>query len=197
MNTRNAKAKSTPASLRAGTGLAGTAGHDAGILAALKAQGYGAGRGVKDTWARPVAGNAGGGQGRAQAPKVSPTAGGAGKPAVGSKQAMQALGRLKTGELNKTEQAYHDHLAQRQHAGEVAWFKFEGIKFRLADNTFYTPDFAVMLADGRMQIHETKGFWTDDARVKIKVAAELYPFEFIAIKKKAKKDGGGWQMELF
>lgn len=110
---------------------------------------------------------------------------------------MLALGRLKTGVLNKTEQAYQEHLIQRQHAGEVAWFKFEGIKLRLADNTHYTPDFAVMLADGQMEIHETKGFWTDDARVKIKVAAELYPFRFFAIKKKAIKSGGGWEVEAF
>ena len=113
------------------------------------------------------------------------------------KHAMLALGRLKTGVLNKTEQAYQEHLIQRQHAGEVAWFKFEGIKLRLADNTHYTPDFAVMLADGQMEIHETKGFWTDDARVKIKVAAELYPFRFFAIKKKAIKVGGGWEVEAF
>ena len=114
-----------------------------------------------------------------------------------AKVAMQALGRLKTGERNKTEAAYEQHLIQRQHAGEVAWFRFEGIKLRLADNTHYTPDFAVMLADGRMEIHEVKGYWTDDARVKIKVAAELYPFAFFAIKKKAKKDGGGWEIEEF
>lgn len=37
----------------------------------------------------------------------------------------------------------------------------------------------------------------DDARVKIKVAADLYPFEFIAIKAKAKKNGGGWEKEVF
>ena len=74
---------------------------------------------------------------------------------------------------------------------------FEGIKLRLADNTFYTPDFAVMSADGVMECHEVKGFWQDDARAKIKVAADLYPFRFVAIKAKAKKDGGGWALEEF
>lgn len=110
---------------------------------------------------------------------------------------MYALGRLKTGAMNKTEQAYADHLARLQHAGEILWFKFEGVKLRLADNTFYSPDFAVMMSDGRIQIHEVKGFWQDDARVKIKVAADLYPFEFVAVKAKAKKDGGGWSREEF
>lgn len=108
-----------------------------------------------------------------------------------------ALGRLKTGEMNDTEKSYGAHLESRKVAGEVVWFKFEGMKFRLADNTFYTPDFAVMLASGRLQAHEVKGFWEDDARVKIKVAASLYPIEFIAVKKRAKKDGGGWALEEF
>jgi len=114
-----------------------------------------------------------------------------------SLQRMQALGRLPKGTMNNTEKAYNAHLAERQYIGGVAWFEFEGIKFRLADNTFYTPDFAVMLSDGVMQIHEVKGYWTDDARVKIKVAANMYPFQFIAVKAKSKKDGGGWSYEEF
>lgn len=114
-----------------------------------------------------------------------------------AKQGMQALGRLKTGQMNKTEEAYGKHLQALQHAGEVAWFKFEGVKLRLADNTFYSPDFAVMLASGEMEMHEVKGFWQDDARAKIKIAADLYPFRFIAVKVKAKKDGGGWATEEF
>ena len=108
-----------------------------------------------------------------------------------------ALGRLKTGERNKTEQAYENFLTLLQRAGNVLWFKFEGVKLRLADNTFYTPDFAVMLANGQMEMHEVKGFWQDDARVKIKVAAEMYPFRFIAVKPRAKKAGGGWDREVF
>lgn len=108
-----------------------------------------------------------------------------------------ALGRLKTGQMNKTEQAYAATLDNCKSAGMLAWFKFEGVKLRLADNTFYTPDFAVMRADGTMEMHEVKGFWTDDARVKIKVAADMYPFKFVAIKAQSKKAGGGWQEEEF
>lgn len=108
-----------------------------------------------------------------------------------------ALGRLKTGERNKTEQAYEDYLAAKQIAGSVLWFKFEGVKLRLADKTFYTPDYAVMLASGQMEMHEVKGFWQDDARAKIKIAAEMYPFRFLAAKPRAKKDGGGWEIEVF
>lgn len=110
---------------------------------------------------------------------------------------LQALGRLKAGQMNKTEQAYAAGLEARRAAGEVAWWRFEGVKLRLGDSTFYTPDFAVMLADGRMEMHEVKGFWTDDARVKIKVAADMYPFQFVALRAKSKRDGGGWEEERF
>lgn len=108
-----------------------------------------------------------------------------------------ALGRLKTGEMNKTEAAYAAHLGLLRAAGNIQWFRFEGVKLRLADNTFYSPDFAVMASDGVLEMHEVKGFWQDDARVKIKVAADQYPFRFLAIKAKAKKDGGGWTLETF
>lgn len=114
-----------------------------------------------------------------------------------AKTRMQALGRLKAGAMNKTEQQYAEYLAARQQAGTVLWFKFEGVKLRLADSTFYSPDFAVMVADGSMEMHEVKGHWQDDARVKIKVAAELYPFRFIAVRPKLRRDGGGWQQEAF
>jgi len=117
--------------------------------------------------------------------------------AVSRQRANFALGRLKTGQMNKTEAAYCQHLQLLQHAGEVAWFKFEGIKLRLADNTFYSPDFAVMQTDGIMEMHEIKGHWMDDARAKIKIAADMYPFRFIALKVKPKKDGGGWAIEEF
>ena len=80
-----------------------------------------------------------------------------------------------------------------KHAGTILWYEFEGIKLRLADNTYYTPDYAVIAADGVMEMHEVKGFWRDDARVKIKVAADNYPFRFLAIKKG--KDG--WEKEMF
>jgi hypothetical protein len=114
-----------------------------------------------------------------------------------SKAGMQALGRMKTGDMNKTEQAYEKLLKEWQQAGIVAWYKFEGVKLRLADNTFYSPDFAVMLTSGNLEMHEVKGFWQDDARAKIKIAADIYPFRFIAVKPKAKKDGGGWEVEEF
>lgn len=95
--------------------------------------------------------------------------------------------------MNKTEQAYADLLKLRLMSGEIAWYKFEAINIRLADNTFYKPDFMVMLANGEIEVHEVKGFWTDDARVKIKVAASIFPFRFVAVQYKKKE----WIFEYF
>ena len=111
-----------------------------------------------------------------------------------SRPNMYALGRLPAGVMNKTEARYASHLEARKVAGEVLWFKFEGMKFRLADNTFYSPDFAVLLASGELEQHEVKGVWLDDARVKIKVAADMYPMRFLGI---TAKKGGGWNVEHF
>lgn len=97
---------------------------------------------------------------------------------------LQALGRLKAGAMNKTEAAYAALLEARRQAGEIVWWAFEPFKIRLADRTFYDVDFGVMLADGSLQVHEVKGgFATDDALVKIKVAAEHFPAAFFLCRK--------------
>ncbi|PTQ70367.1 uncharacterized protein DUF1064 [Pseudomonas sp. GV071] len=110
-----------------------------------------------------------------------------------AKRRLQALGRLPAGEMNKTEQAYDLVLKMRQMAGEILWYRFEGVKLRLAKNTFYTADFFVMAASGVLEVHEVKGFWTDDARVKTKVAAAEYPFRFLGVT----KSKSGWHFEEF
>jgi len=40
-----------------------------------------------------------------------------------------------------------------------------------------------MRSDGLLEMHEVKGFMQDDANVKLKVAASLYPFVFKIIRK--------------
>ena len=108
-----------------------------------------------------------------------------------------ALGRLKAGAQNKTEAEYGRILEARKRLGEIDWYAFEGITFKLADDTRYTPDFAIMLVGGTMEMHEAKGHWMEDAKIKIKVAAQMFPFAFVAVYKIPKKDGGGWRYEEF
>lgn len=109
-----------------------------------------------------------------------------------------AARRRAPGEMNKTEAAYAKHLEAEQAAGRVAWWAYEGIKVRLADRTFLTMDFAVLPVDGGvLELHDTKGSLfvvSEDAKVKMRVAAEHYPFIFkIAIPRKV-RDGGGWDL---
>lgn len=108
-----------------------------------------------------------------------------------------ALGRLKSGQMNKSEAAYATALEAARIAQEIVWYAFEGVTLKLADGCRYTPDFAVLRADGVMEMHEVKGYWQDDAKTKIKIAAEKFPFVFKAVYKQSKKDGGGWRIEEF
>ena len=96
--------------------------------------------------------------------------------------------------MNKLEAKYAAHLEELRRAGGIVLWKFEAIKFRLADRTWYSPDFYIMRPDGCIEIHEAKGFWEDDARVKIKATAEQFPeFWFVAVQWK----DGEWQTERF
>jgi len=93
----------------------------------------------------------------------------------------------------KLELAYEDHLALRKAAGEILHWGYETHNLRLAQRTFYMPDFSVVLPT-HMEFHEIKGHWEDDARVKIKVAAEMYPFYRWCAVTRTK---GIWQWEWF
>ena len=114
----------------------------------------------------------------------------------------QAKGRLPANKLlgfdaermNRLEAKYAEHLENQRLAGRISLWRFGAVKFRLADRTWYEPDFYVLRPDGAMEIHETKGHWEDDARVKIKATAESFPeFHFLAVQLKR----GEWQIERF
>lgn len=94
-----------------------------------------------------------------------------------------AKGRHKSGQMNSLETWYKNILDNQKHAGMILEYWFEEFKFRLADKTFYTPDFIVMNKEHELEVHECKGYMLDDANVKIKVAAEHFPFRFFVVKK--------------
>ena len=98
--------------------------------------------------------------------------------------------------MNKSETAYSWHLQARRQAGEILWFEFEAIKLKLAKNTHLTIDFAVMSADGILQMHDVKGaaaIIQDDSWAKMKIAADRFPFAFfLAIPIKGKR--AGWEL---
>ena len=97
------------------------------------------------------------------------------------------------GQMNKLETRYFNMLTGRKALGQILDFWYEPVTFKLAFDTRYTPDFMVMLNDGTIVFHETKGWWEEDAKIKIKCAAEKFPFIFIGVKSVS----GGWEYENF
>ncbi|MHB8406218.1 MAG: hypothetical protein ACYDCJ_12425 [Gammaproteobacteria bacterium] len=91
--------------------------------------------------------------------------------------------------MNKFEARYAQQLEARKRLGEIAWYSYEAVKLRLAQKTFLTVDFFVMLANGELEAHECKGWIEDDAAVKLKVAAAMYPFRFFLVRHPNKATG--------
>lgn len=99
-------------------------------------------------------------------------------------------------EMNRNEAKYSDHLRLLWLAKEIQWYGFQPWKFRLAGNTFYTPDFGVVTKEGFLEAHDCKGrkmkpnsaggktasYWCEeDAKIKIKIAAEMHPMKFVIV----------------
>ena len=94
--------------------------------------------------------------------------------------------------MNDTERAYAGNLEMRRYAGEILWWAFEPMQFRLAGRCTYTPDFILLTADGEMVIHETKGFMEDDAAVKLRLFREQFWFLRLFV---VKRRGRGWTIK--
>ena len=110
---------------------------------------------------------------------------------IGQQAKRQGATRHKTGTMNKLEAAMSWELDAMLQSGKVTRWRFESVKVRLASATWYTPDFQVWLADGRIVMLETKGHPRDDAMVKFKVAREQYP-EYLWLMLKREK--GRWKI---
>lgn len=106
----------------------------------------------------------------------------------------QAKGRLKEGQMNKTERRYFEYLKAEEAAGRIQKIWFESIKVKIADGAcWYTPDFLVLKADSTLEFHEVKAnprIFQDDAKVKVKTTATNYPFKMIVV---YPKKSHGWE----
>ena len=84
---------------------------------------------------------------------------------------------------SRTEQRFAARLTQEQRDGQVLDWWYEPLKLRLGEKCYYTADFLVRYTDhpGDFYLWEVKGGWArDDAIVKTKTAAKLYPcFHFV------------------
>lgn len=103
---------------------------------------------------------------------------------------MKARANTDESDLNKTEAAYLAHLR----ASGWTWVGVHTFTIKLGKDLRYTPDFWTFREGGGLIAHEVKGFWRDDAKVKIKAAARLLPFiDFIA----ATRKGREWNIQSF
>jgi hypothetical protein len=106
---------------------------------------------------------------------------------------VRKQGSIRLQRMNKLERAYMHLLDLRVKAGEIREYKYEAIKLRLADKTFYTPDFLVVTMNGNLELHECKGFPRDDWKVKWKVCIEMYPdFKWVLVKHQK----GQWDIKI-
>lgn len=75
--------------------------------------------------------------------------------------------RHKPGIMNKTEEAYRDHLELLKRSGEILDYAFEPETLKIGQDCRYTPDFRVIKFDGGYKVpdscvpfiefHEVKG----------------------------------------
>lgn len=99
----------------------------------------------------------------------------------------------KRGVPNKLEAKWMATLQARLLAGQIKAYYFEAITLQLADGVRYTPDFFIIHNDNSVEINETKGFMRDDARVKLRVAANAYRhWRFVLVQWDRK--GKNWQI---
>jgi hypothetical protein len=110
-------------------------------------------------------------------------------------------------ELSREERAYAGQLELRRLAGEVLRWRYQPVSLRLGYRLWYRPDFGLLLADGTFELHEVKGgkveqgpkgercvpYMREDAAVKVRAAASLYPWwSFVLAWRWPKARGGAW-----
>ncbi len=90
--------------------------------------------------------------------------------------------RREAGTMNGHEAAYDRILALRKQSGDILDYGYERVTLKIAGDCRLTMDFDVHLPDGEVQFHEVKASskgkprMEDDARVKLKCAADTFPF---------------------
>lgn len=111
------------------------------------------------------------------------------KPAP-KRASVEVLG----GYRSKLERDYALKLAQMKANGDIRDWRYEPLRLRIGRGAYYKPDFLVVRNDGVFQFEEVKGHWREAARVRIKVACDLFPWwGFLAITRVK----GQWRIEAF
>ena len=116
---------------------------------------------------------------------------------------LRARGRVRSpkGEMNKLERRFVDEILEpKRLAGLVLWYAYEAVKLRLAKGLFLDIDFLVVQKDLSLECYDVKARWSngqvgeEDARAKLKMAGEKFPFRVLAAVWDRKT---GWNYEEF
>jgi hypothetical protein len=92
-------------------------------------------------------------------------------------------------EPNRTEREYEAMLYSQYPYAKIKW---EAYTLRLADRCRYTPDWAVVHPDGRVEFHEVKGAYVfPKSLVKPRLAAVQFPQHLFILAQKLKS---GWEI---
>lgn len=101
-----------------------------------------------------------------------------------AKRRTYSKAQRRQGVMNATEKWYYEkHLAPRLASGELARVEFERVQVILVHPdkskkrraSTYLCDFYCLRTDGETEMHEVKGFCDEADRLKIKMAAEVFP----------------------
>lgn len=96
--------------------------------------------------------------------------------------------------MNEWERRRAGELEALRQRGEILFWRFEGATLRLANGARYTPDFLVMDKDGGLRAEEVKGHFREAAKVRIKVAASIFPFPFIVLSEPKNGEWKRWEV---
>lgn len=90
------------------------------------------------------------------------------------------------------EEEYAAFLELLKRAHDIWDYWYKPWKFLLAKQTTYEPDFLVQRPNGFLEVHEVKGYWREDAKLKWKITMDRYPFfTYVVIQ----KINGEWKEE--
>src|SRR3990167_1589748 len=94
-----------------------------------------------------------------------------------------AIRRSLAAGMNRLEASYAEELEAKRVGGLIREWHYEALKLPLGKGAWFCPDFMVIRNDGTLELHETKGFMREAAAVRLKVAARLWPFRFLLVRK--------------
>lgn len=95
---------------------------------------------------------------------------------------------------SELERERAEYLELHRAAGEILAWWYEPCQLQIGGGAKYKPDFLVFNRDLSLDFEETKGFWREAHRIRIKAAAAQFPiFRFRGIT----KDAEGWHTEEF